>query len=408
MKVMLQLLFGEQNEVNFLTPPGGRSFQTGGKRCEPNQATTVQFHGRIAKEHVRNTLRASGTSGIYTTPKGEDRKISGDHRIVWLQQSPVELTISVSKCDNHLGIVRSARGSLHNRGIRFQKCDFPVAFGLLRPDDPVPNLVSANFHFKVQPVPVGTTFEQVQAWLTAHEWNAKPVKALTGNAWLCAAEVKFSDTFASWNTKSVLITWIQPKENRAPVVLAGELQRPLKELSQQQSVSDVGNSGDDPWKNWISNQGGTGLQASFPAKQMMNGQNHSQQTRKIEAPIEDRFSKQAAEILDLRERTDREFGAMKECMQKLEKSIADHGSHLQSNADQCRNEFAAIRAETQNQMGTMANMFNESLQKALAGHDKEMSNQFAEIKELLAGKKSASPATKRAKQNGRNQEDGDL
>ena len=56
----------------------------------------------------------------------------------------------------------------------------------------------------------------------------------------------------------------------------------------------------------------------------------------------------------------------------------------------------------------MANMFNESLQKALAGHDKEMSNQFAEIKELLAGKKSASPATKRAKQNGRNQEDGDL
>ena len=147
-KNILQRLFGENAEIGFSTPPWGRSFFDNGKRSDPEHATTVQFHGRISKTDLKATLKASGTSGIYTVPKSEDRKISSGYRIVWLQQSPVDLTISLSKCSNHLGLVRSARGSLHNRGIRFEKDDFPGAFSLLRPSDPLPNLVSSNFYFK--------------------------------------------------------------------------------------------------------------------------------------------------------------------------------------------------------------------------------------------------------------------
>ena len=270
-KVMLRMLLGDQSDVSFLTPPWGRSFHENGKRCEPDRATTVQFHGRIAKENLRTFLRASGTAGIYKTPKGEDHKISGDYRIVWLQQSPVELTISVSKCNNHLGVVRSAKGSLHNRGIRFERGDFPSAFALLRPDDPLPNPVSANFHFKVQPIPVGTTMEQVQAWITAHGWDAKPVKALTGNAWLCAAEKRFSETFAQWNNKSVLIKWIEAKENKMPVILAGEMQKKVHDNTVPAVQGDSGQIGDDPWKSWIANKGGTGLQPFQPSKTAILG-----------------------------------------------------------------------------------------------------------------------------------------
>ena len=136
-----------------------------------------------------------------------------------MQQSPVEIAISISKCDNPLGIIRRARGSLHNRGIRFDKDDFSRAFALLRPSDPLPNLVAANFLLKVQPVPVGSTMDRVQQWITAHKWPAKPVKALTGNAWLCAAEERFPDTFAHWNKTSVLIKWIEAKENKTRLFL---------------------------------------------------------------------------------------------------------------------------------------------------------------------------------------------
>ena len=252
-KVILQRLFGENSDINFSTPPCGRSFLDGGKRVDPEFATTVQFHGRIAKTDLRATLKASGTSGIYTVPKGEDRKISGGYRIVWLQQSPVELTISLSKCNNHMGLVRSARGSLHNRGIRFENDDFPGAFSLLRPADPLPNLVSSNFHFKVQPVPVGSSAEQVQEWIDAQSWPAKPVKALTGNAWLCASEKRFADTFAHWNKTPVLIIWIESKENKTPIILAGQMAKQSPAISAPSSNMELMPNGEDPWKQWITN-----------------------------------------------------------------------------------------------------------------------------------------------------------
>eukprot|EP00435_Cladocopium_sp_Y103_P073841 s1005_g45.t1 len=82
-KVVLQCLLGDHSEINFLTPPWGRSFQDNGKRAQPEHAASFQFHGRIPKTAVREVLRASGTNGIYTTPKGEDKKISDEFRIVW-------------------------------------------------------------------------------------------------------------------------------------------------------------------------------------------------------------------------------------------------------------------------------------------------------------------------------------
>ena len=127
-RVMLQKLYSDQGDVSFLTPLWGKSFFAGGKRSEPEHATTVQFHSRIDKDLLRATLKLSGTCRVYVTPKDGDHRISGDFRIVWLQQSPAEITISLSKCSNHLGLVRSSRGSLHNRGIRFEKADFATFF----------------------------------------------------------------------------------------------------------------------------------------------------------------------------------------------------------------------------------------------------------------------------------------
>ena len=96
---------------------------------------------------------------------------------------------------------------------------------------------------------------------------------------------------------------------------------------------------------------------------------------------------------------------MKECMKRLEQTVSEQGSQLRASNDQCKTGFAAIRAETQSQFGVMANMFQDSLQKALAGHDTEMSNQFAELKEMLLKKNSTSPLTKRAKPNARDSDD---
>ena len=61
-------------------------------------------------------------------------------------------------------------------------------------------------------------------------------------------------------------------------------------------------NGEDPWKHWIASHNGTGLSSSSIAKLSVSTLGGSAQGRRIEAPIEDRFEKQSAELQDMREK----------------------------------------------------------------------------------------------------------
>ena len=148
MKNIMKALLPENTELSFLTSPWGRSFQNSGKRSEPKLATSIQFHLRILKADLKTLLRASGNGGVYTVPKSEDRQVVTDYQVVWLQQSKVELAVSLSKCDNHFGIVRAQKGDGKGRGIRFAKRDYLAAYTQLKPDAPTPSLVTPNFFFQ--------------------------------------------------------------------------------------------------------------------------------------------------------------------------------------------------------------------------------------------------------------------
>ena len=75
-KHILKVLLPDDPDFSFLATPWGRAFQCNGKRCEPKQATSVQFHVRLQKADLRTILTASGVAGVYTTPKSEDRQLS--------------------------------------------------------------------------------------------------------------------------------------------------------------------------------------------------------------------------------------------------------------------------------------------------------------------------------------------
>jgi hypothetical protein len=107
-------------------------------------------------------LKASGLGGVYCTPKTEDRKVMSDYMIVWLNQTPVEFAVSLSKVDSHCGVIRTSKGEIKHKGIRFEKGDYLQAFAILKPDEKLPQMVLANHHFKIAPTPLGSTLEQVQ------------------------------------------------------------------------------------------------------------------------------------------------------------------------------------------------------------------------------------------------------
>ena len=138
-----------------------------------------------------------------------------------------------------------------------------MLFAILKPDEKVPQIVLANHHFKIAPIPLGSTMDQVQTWISSQQWEAKPVKPLSGDCWLCVAEKRFDVVFAQWNGNPVLIRWMEDRKEHSPVILAGDMQRrqPAKKNDSLVEAAPPAASGvnDDPWSTWIANKGGTGI-----------------------------------------------------------------------------------------------------------------------------------------------------
>ena len=257
---MFRLLGEEVADVVFVSPPWGRSYQRHAKKVSPQDATTIQFHCRVQKSDVRSILPVSGNC---TCPKTEDKQVSPDYMIVWAKMSDVDLAVSLSQCDNHVGLARSFKSDHIAKGIRLTKHDFAAAFAKLRPDDDPPNVAPHNFFFRVEPTPVGTTSGQAQASIDAHGWRAKPVRSFSAGAWLCVAEKQFEEVFLQWNDRPVLVKWLQQRKEKQPIVLAGNIQKSLRvtQIDTPNGAQDHVNQ-IDPWGTWIRNHRGFGLNQS--------------------------------------------------------------------------------------------------------------------------------------------------
>ena len=398
---IMQVLSHEAGEISLLSPPWGRSFQRLGKRCDAEVATSVQIHIRIDRAELRRILKASGSSGIYCTPKTEDRKIVSDYMIVWLNQSPVDFAVSLSKVDSHCGVIRNSKGDPKNKGIRFEKADYVQAFAILKPDDKIPQIVAANHHFKIAPTPLGSTSEQVQTWLSSQSWEAKPVRPLSGDCWLCVAEKRFEIVFAQWNGSPILIKWVGDRKDHVPVILAGDVQKRVlpktKETSKEEGASSHAAGQDDPWGAWIAKKGGTGISlANAIPKTSMS----LQPPRKLESPIEDRFARHDNALQDHKHHTEREIETLKESIARIERGIDLQNTNIQSNMELTNAEFKAVRSETASQLQALTGAFTESLKTTIASQESQMSMQFAELKEMILlnkAKSRSSPPQKKPK-----------
>ena len=399
-KHIMKVLLPDDPDFSFLATPWDRSFQCDGRKCEPKQATSVQFHARLHKADLRTALRASGIAGVYTTPKSEDRQIVTDYQVVWLQQTKVELMVSLSRVENHFGVVRGQKSDGKGRGIRFHRQDFAAGFALLKPDTPLPSIVQTRHMFKVAP-PVGTTADQVRTWIEQQGWEAKPIRALSSTTWLCATETKFEGTFLQWNGSPVLIQWISQKRDRQPLILAGQIPKdtPKAMTTQGETPQVAKDLIEDPWKNYIAKEGGTGMTSQVKNMRMnVTAPLVMQPPRKLESPIEDKFNRYEATLQEIRDKGEKEMAGLRGDIARLQTAMTEQQQQVQYNMEMTNAEFRAVRAETHSQLQNMSTMFQDSLQKAIGSHDTQMHAQFEELKELMMNKAPrSSPAQKKHK-----------
>ena len=175
-------------ESSFQGPPWGRSWLAHGMKCAPHDATSVQFHARVEVGKVENYLRLSGTNGIYTIPKTKENMADAKYAIVWVDKSPIEISQMLVQAPEHLGQIRitKTKGSSNrtSRGVRCRHEEFKSLFAKLRPQDDIPDITPISHIYKVQPVPVGAKYDDIQKWMKANSWNGRPVKSLNEKSWL--------------------------------------------------------------------------------------------------------------------------------------------------------------------------------------------------------------------------------
>ena len=197
----------------------------------------------------------------------------------------------------------------------------------------------------------------------------------------------------------VLVKWIQPKTDRKPVVLAGNIQKTLQNVAVENALQHGGEDGvftSDPWGSWIKNQGSTGLTSQVPTVKPSG--NVAPPPRKLESPIEDKFQRQEEQIHQLRTSAEKEILSLRDDMSKLEKALEDQKGVINTNMELTAQEFKTLRAETTNQFQVVTDMFKESLSSAIAAHDGAMSAQFSELKQLITSNSSrSSPLPKKMK-----------
>ena len=123
--------------------------------------------------------------------------------------------------------------------------------------------------------------------------------------------------------------------------------------------------------------------------------------RKLESPIEDRFTRHDSALQDLRLHTDNELEGIKDVIGRIEKNLEAQKVSIQSNMEQTNADFKNLRTETSSQLQALTNAFAESLKSTISAQDQQMSSQFAELKDMIlsnaVSKSSASPPQKKPK-----------
>eukprot|EP00438_Fugacium_kawagutii_P003389 Skav226331 [mRNA] locus=scaffold4486:74102:79288:+ [translate_table: standard] len=388
---LMNLQVGEK-PMQLPTSPWGRSFQKDKQKTDPQMATSFQFHCRIPADESKNALRASGISGLYTTLKQEDKQVSQEYGIIWMALSTVEVQKLSAIHHDHRGIVRSTKSNAANRGLRFERKDFSSAWSKLKPNEDEPVNILSKFMFKLTPTPIGAQAQEIAQFLSTTKWKAKPVRAMSSNTWLCTAEEKYDETFLLWNGATILVKWLQSKQKSQSIIVAGDA--PKKRLGNddpmyKDAIKATAPIPDD-WAAYRAKHGNHfAAVGSTPAPAHVP-------PRKVEAPLESRFQAQSDAIESLKQQSQEKIAQLQSDVTKLKESMVKTSETVVSNHQQINQDFASFRKETADQFTNMHNVFQKSLNQSMQVHEKHVSRQFDEIKDLLTSRFKTENAPRKA------------
>ncbi len=381
-KTVIQIL-RDAFEKDFLASgPWGRSWRDEKNPSKAHDATSFQFHARVKECMVDEVLQASGRFPVYTTPKCEGKGLMPGWAVVWVKSTKKEAIVEIPKMDVvHFGLVRASKGL----GVRVKQGEFEKAFKHLRPSDKAPPSVAARYLYRLQPLPLGCTPEQIQDLTESHKWKIRPVRALGQSTWLVASEVLAPSTWLSCNGKLVLVKLVEQAQQRAPpTVLAGRIAIDSQDQNNEAShkTDPWMSSQNDPWGKYNPKSIGSQSHAVDTQRSKVN---HSLADPSLAKKLQDQDDK---------------INVLQSSIADLQKAQTKTDSETKASQKDIDQKLKAIRHDVTDQMNHMSNQFSQSLKSALEKQDSQINAGFAELKSLfLQTKESNESAPKKHKPN---------
>ena len=331
----IQTIFTESGCPDLIKSTWGRSLRNRNRAVHAAQATSVQLHGSVAPDHIPRILQASGFNRIFCTPKGPDGRQDQRFRVIWSEGDIPRLTSLSKQTSGCLGLVKGREGM----GLRFRQEDFLAAWRVICPSKEAPPDLNGAALVKVQPLPFGTSREQLTQWALTYKWAIRPLRQVGARAWLIATTEDIPSGILMFNAAPVLARVLPPKtEERKSPIIAGDAMLSWNNTA----ASSMPSQGADPWAQYLASHGRP-VTAAAP--------------RSVVGPTESKFQEQTGKLTALEAR-----------IASIENSTSVFQGETQKQITQLDTNLRQQAHDTQNRLHSFGMRFEE--------HQKEVAQQL--------------------------------
>eukprot|EP00438_Fugacium_kawagutii_P033514 Skav222489 [mRNA] locus=scaffold1835:132031:138099:- [translate_table: standard] len=305
----------------------GKSYRKNKGACQPKDASSLQIHCTLKDDALKPVLQEGGYNHLWFTPKSNEGKPHSDYKLIWLAPEVTlqETKVIGAKLSSFYGISRGA----NRYAIRVASSSFAASWKLIHPGSEPPEQVAAEFLYKLESLPFGTTSNMLNQWSTHAGFKMKAIRALGPRCWLIGTPKELPVQQYAFNGAPILINPVKPRYDRLDPIVAG----PKPSLSTQA-----------PHGNQVTGQ---------------------------DSKLQDMASSLAAMQANQAEQQ-QHIASLKEDMHKREQKVL---GHIDGQIQHLRNEM------------------DQSFSQALKQHRQHFDDNLAEIKQLLlANQKRKNPA----------------
>lgn len=370
-----------------LGKPWARVYQDKGVNVTPALASSVQFHAEFQKgPRFLALLKRSGFNKIYITPKNEVGRPDSSWKIIWLQDTVLQIESKATGIHGTAGLVKGKK----SRGLRVEQAVFRSTWDKLKPGVEPPDIRETRFVFRLQPLPLGIDSQNLTSWGSQIKWDIRPIRAVGAKQWIVGSNDQ-PPNILMFNGQPILAQQIHQKQITGNGVIAAGPRVPLRSKGNPKSTEglskgNVFRHGDpqyDPWATYApTNSAASGtstISTPYP-----DGHS-STSSRSATGPVANLLQQQEDRLHVVETMMGKLQEQQTSTIQTMENKFKAVGDQLNQHVQTTKQGFEFMQKENVN--------LHQTIAQALQQQDQRIATSFDELKALFLSNRGVKRTT---------------